>query len=77
MTHALHELMLLNVLDPCYEGQLRGSDVDPGLHFVMKLGALGPGPSSLPVIAACCPADVLTVVVFLFDGVSRSIADKA
>ena len=64
MTHALHELKVLNVLDPCYEGQLRGSDVDPRLHFVMKLEALGLGPSSLPGIAACHCADVLIVFCF-------------
>ena len=34
---------MLNALDLCCEGQLRGSDVDPALHFVMKLGALGSG----------------------------------
>ena len=69
MTHALHELKVLNVLDPCYEGQLRGSGVDPRLHFVMKLEALRPGPSSLPGIADCCR--------FFFDGFGRSIVDKA
>ncbi len=75
MTHALSELKLLNVLDPCCKGQLRGSDVDPGLHFVMKLEALGSGPSSLPVIAACRCADVL--ICFVFDGFGRSIVDRA
>ena len=64
MTRALSELKLLNVLDPCCEGQLRGSDVDPGLHFVMKLEAPRPGPSSLPGIAASCCADVLIVFCF-------------
>ena len=64
MTHALSELKLLNVLDPCCKGQLRGSDVDPGLHFVMKLEALGLGPSSLPGIAASCCADALIVFCF-------------
>ena len=73
MTRALGELKLLNVLDPCWKGQLRGSDVDPGLHFVMKLEALEPGPSSLPGIAACCRADVLTVVLFSTASADRSL----
>ena len=65
MTRALSELKLLNVLDPCCEGQPGGSDVDPGLHLSRSWGPWGWGSSSLPGIAACCCADVL-IVLFLF-----------
>ena len=77
MTRALSELKLLNVLDPCCERQPGGSDVDPGLHFVMKLGALGPG--GLLLFPALQLAAVLMCSLFCFvlDGFGRMIVDKA